>query len=269
MRLGLKSIWDGFPTSKQVHFIGLSYLTGVINNTTDILIFEILWTILAVVLQLAGGLALALILNQRGIRLKGFWQALLIVPWAIPEFVGALTWAQVFDPRFGWVALAGQQWNQQAPALVSFAAGWQENLGLSLLVLLTAATWFGVPFMFLAATAGLKQLPQEVYDAAAMDGAGRWQTFLNITWPMLQPLLLPAIIVRVIFTFNQFYLFLTLNPPFPAYTYATLSYVFFNSWGGSRYSFSAAINIVTVLILVVMVLWFIRKSRAGEGVTYA
>jgi ABC-type sugar transport system permease subunit len=267
--LSLGSIWDGFPTSKQVHFIGLSYLTGVINNTTDVLIFEMLWTVLAVVLQLAGGLALALILNQRGIRLKGFWQALLIVPWAIPEFVGALTWAQVFDQRFGWLALAGQQWSQQAPALVNFAATWQQNLGFSLLVLLTAATWFGVPFMFLASTAGLKQLSEEVYDAAAMDGAGRWQTFINITWPMLQPLLLPAIIVRVIFTFNQFYLFLTLNPPFPAYTYATLSYVFFNSWGGSRYSFSAAINIVTVLILVVMVLWFIRKSRAGEGVTYA
>ena len=85
-------------------------------------------------------------------------------------------------------------------------------------MLLTAATWFGVPFMFLASTAGLKQLSEEVYDAAAIDGAGRWQTFINITWPMLQPLLLPAIIVRVIFTFNQFYLFLTLNPPFPAYT---------------------------------------------------
>ncbi|MBN2258224.1 MAG: sugar ABC transporter permease [Anaerolineaceae bacterium] len=267
--LSLESIWDGFPTAKQVHFIGLSYLTGVFNNTTEVLIFEIIWTGLAVVLQLAGGLALALILNQRGIRLKRFWQALLIIPWAIPEFVGALTWSQVFDSRFGWVALAGQQWSQQAPALVHFTATWQENLGFSLLVLLTAATWFGMPFMFLAATAGLKQLPEEVYDAAAMDGAGRWQTFINITWPMLQPLLLPAIIVRVIFTFNQFYLFLTLNPPFPAYTSATLSYIFFNSWGGSRYSFSAAINIVTVLILVVMVLWFIRKSRAGEGVTYA
>jgi ABC-type sugar transport system permease subunit len=267
--LSLGSIWDGFPSSRQVHFIGLSYLTGVLNNTTDVLIFEMIWTFLAVLLQLAGGLGLAMILSQRGIRLKRFWQALLIVPWAIPEFVGALTWSQVFDTRFGWLVLAGQQWSQQAPSVTAFATTWQENLGYALLVLLTAATWFGVPFMFLAATAGLKQVPDEVYDAAAIDGAGRWQTFQNITWPMLQPLLLPAIIVRVIFTFNQFYLFLTLNPPFPAYTYATLSYVFFNSWGGSRYSFSAAINIVTVMILVVMVLWFIRKSRAGEGVTYA
>jgi ABC-type sugar transport system permease subunit len=247
--LGLESIWDGFPSSQQVHYIGLSYLTGILNNTTGILIFEMLWTVLAVVLQLAGGLVLALILNQRGIRLKRFWQALLILPWAIPEFVGVLTWSQVFD--------------------TSFASTWQENFGFTLLVLLTAATWFGVPFMFLASTAGLKQVPNEVYAAAAMDGAGFWQTFLNITWPMLQPLLLPAIIVRVIFTFNQFYLFLTLNPPFPAYTYATLSYVFFSSWGGGHYSFSAAINIVTVLILVVMVLWFIRKSHASEGVTYA
>ena len=267
--LGLDSIWDGFPTSKQVHFIGLTYLSGVLNNSTDVLVFEIIWTVLAVGLQLLGGVGLALLLNQRGIKLKRFWQALLIIPWAIPEFVGALTWSQVFDQRFGWLVLAGQQWNQQAPALVSFATGWQNNIGYAMLVLVTAATWFGVPFMFLAATAGLKLMPAEVYDAAAIDGAGRWQTFLNITWPMLQPLLLPAIIVRVIFTFNQFYLFLTLNPPYPLVTYSTLSYIFFNSWGGSRYSFSAAINIVTVLILVGMVLWFIRKSRASEGVTYA
>ena len=107
-------------------------------------------------MQLAGGLGLALLLNQRGIKLKRFWQALLIIPWAIPEFVGALTWSQVFDQRFGWLVLAGQQWNQQAPSVINFATSWQENMVYAVLVLLTAATWFGVPFMFLAATAGLK-----------------------------------------------------------------------------------------------------------------
>ena len=124
--------------------------------------------------------------------------------------------------------------------------------------------------MMLAASAGLKMIPQEVYDAAMMDGADTLQTFRYITWPLLLPLLLPAIIVRGIFAFNQFYLFQTFY--YRDATLATLSYNIFNPTGWDitgQFAVSAAINIITVLILIVFVYLFNRWSKADEGVTYA
>jgi arabinogalactan oligomer/maltooligosaccharide transport system permease protein len=121
--------------------------------------------------------------------------------------------------------------------------------------------------MMLAATAGLKLVPTDVYEAAVVDGASRWQQFKRITWPLLLPLLLPAVIIRAIFTFNQFYLYYAMNTPSPATTLAITSFFFFNF--GGQYAVSAAINLFTVLVLVVLILWFNRRSRAAEGVTYA
>jgi arabinogalactan oligomer/maltooligosaccharide transport system permease protein len=165
--------------------------------------------------------------------------------------------------------LATATWSQRAdyPAALRFATQWQQNPDYALVVLLITATWYGFPFMMLAATAGLKLLPSEVYDAAAIDGANSWQQFRLITWPLLLPLLIPAIIIRSIFAFNQFYLFYVLRPPDPLATFAIASFFFFDEAG--QYAVSAAINLFTVIVLVALILWFNRWSKATEGVTYA
>jgi len=213
-------------------------------------------------------LAVTTMRSRPGVRFKGR-RAIYILPWAIPEFVGALIWAQMFDPRFGWLSSAGRSFPQRLdfPLLLRLATAWQEDPLIALLVLVIAATWFGFPFMMLAATAGLKMIPVEVSDAAAIDSAGVWHRFRLITWPLLLPLLVPAIIIRSIFTFNQFYLYYVRQPPFPATTFAVSSFFLIGSAG--QYALSAAINLFTVLVLVVLVLWFDRRSKATEGVTYA
>jgi ABC-type sugar transport system permease subunit len=125
----------------------------------------------------------------------------------------------------------------------------------------------------LASSVGLKMIPPEVLDAAAVDGASSWGTFRYVTWPLLLPLIVPAIIIRSIFAFNQFYLFQAFG--FYNSTLATLSYNIFNptssSYGlrGGMFSVSAVINILTVIILAGLVILFNRWSKAGEGVTYA
>ncbi|MGA9349461.1 MAG: ABC transporter permease subunit [Anaerolineae bacterium] len=258
------------PFTKEVHYAGPGLLLQLLSGAgADILVFDVIWTVLSVGLQTALGLAVALMLHRRGVRFKGWWRAIFILPWAIPEFVGGLIWAQVFDPRFGWFNLATASWAQRAdyPGALNFATQWQQNPNYGLLVLLITATWYGFPFMMLAATAGLKLLPPEVYAAAAIDGANSWQRFRLITWPLLLPLLVPAIIMRSIFAFNQFYLFYVLYPPDPLATFAIVSFFLFDEAG--QYAVSAAINLFTVIVLVALILWFNRWSRASEGVTYA
>jgi ABC-type sugar transport system permease subunit len=260
----------GRSTARQVHYAGPALLVQLLSGAaSDLVVYEVVWTVLAVALQTGLGLAVALILHRPGVRFKGWWRALFILPWAIPEFVGALSWAQIFDPRFGWLSLAGASFAQRVdfPLPAGLATHWQQDPQLALVVLLIAATWYGFPFMMLAATAGLKLVPADVYEAAVVDGASRWQQFQRITWPLLLPLLLPAVIIRAIFTFNQFYLYYALNTPYPATTLAMTSFSFFNF--GGQYAVSAAINLFAVLVLVALLLWFNRRSRAAEGVTYA
>jgi ABC-type sugar transport system permease subunit len=254
--------------STQVHFTGWGAFSPVIEyiSNNGILLFNLLWTVLSVLFQTILGLGVAMLLWQRGVRFGRIWQVIFILPWAIPEMIGALLWFNIFAPDWGWLSLAVQKYGPNFP--LSFMTGWDQSANLRLLVLLIPAIWYGFPFMMLASLVGLRMIPAEVLDAAAIDGARPREIFRLIIWPLLVPLIIPAVIIRSIFSFNQFYLFQVFN--FPDSTLATLSYNIFNpNTGGGQFAISAVINIVTVIILIGLVVVFNRWSKAGEGFTYA
>ncbi|MBI5944302.1 MAG: ABC transporter permease subunit [Chloroflexi bacterium] len=254
----------------KVNFVGLNSYPEVFkfisySNNWSILFFNVLWTVFSVLLQCGLGLGVALLLWQRGVRLGKFWQALFILPWAIPEMIGAMMWVNVFQRDWGWLYLAVDKFGESSVFAV-FVNALNQNPSLWLAVFLLPAVWYGFPFMMLAASTGLKTVPREVLDAAAIDGAGIWQAFRYVTWPMLLPLLLPAVIVRGIFAFNQFYLFQAFG--FRNATLATLSYNVFNpargfGAAGGQFAISATINIITVILLMIFVLLFSRWTRSG------
>ena len=251
--------------ARTVNWAGPGLFLGILGGrAAEVLVFNVIWTLLSVALQAALGITAALLLGRRGVRFVTFWRTVLILPWAIPEFIGALVWMRIFEPRFGWLALATDlPWYISQPQ-------WFQNPNATLIVLLLAATWYGFPLIMLAATAGLKMLPSEVYDAAAMDGAGGWLRFRYVTWPLLLPMVMPAIIIRMIFAFNQFYLFYTMQTQPPLITLATASFYYFEPLGyyGGQFAVSAAINVFTVLVLVILILWLDRRRTATAGVTY-
>jgi ABC-type sugar transport system permease subunit len=249
------------PASQQVRYAGPGLVGQILFGLgASVLVFDVLWTVLSVVAQAALGVTAAMLVQRHGTRYKGVWRTIFILPWAIPEFVGGVIWLRIFEPRFGWLNLAAVPQGVVLP-------NWFADPTHALLALLVAATWYGFPFLMLAATAGLKMIPPEVYEASAMDGADGWQRFRFITWPLLQPLLMPAVIIRAIFAFNQFYLFYAMQPPSSLATLATVSFYVFTY--NNLYAVSAAINVVNVIVLLALILWFNRRSRAAEGVTYA
>jgi ABC-type sugar transport system permease subunit len=257
------SIFGDRPGGSRVQYAGFGALVQLFEGlSADVLFFNIMWVVLAVGAQFVVGAAAALLLQRSGARLRGWWRAILLLPWAIPEFVGSIIWVRMFDPDLGWLHLA----LPQLPL-----PNYQKDQNFALVVLLIAATWYGFPLIMLAMSAGLSLLPREVYDAAALDGAHGWSELRHITWPMVLPLLAPALILRIIFTFNQFYLFYAINPPGSLYTFSSISFFFFDSnYGfGGQFGFSAALNIFTVVVLIVLILWFNARTRAAEGVTYA
>lgn len=284
-----REVWEGitgqtkaaspqYPfRSKEVQFTGPRTYLPVLNNITasGVVVFNALWAFLSVSLQTMLGVGVALLLWNKRIRFQRGWQTLFILPWAIPETIGALMWMTIFVSPYGWLNLAVKDLGTNIP--FGFLSGWEKSPNMSLVVLLIAGLWYGFPFMMLAASAGLKQVPTDVFDAAAIDGANSWQTFRYVTWPLLMPLVVPAIIIRGIFAFNQFYLiqifsFMRRNGSLT--TLATLSYNIFNPNGGfggpnGQFAISATLNIITMLFLVGFIILFNRWSKASQGVTYA
>ncbi|MFN8630551.1 MAG: ABC transporter permease subunit [Chloroflexota bacterium] len=249
---------------KEVSFVGLNLIAAIQqgvsmggNTSASFLAFSTLWMALALACQATLGIAVALVLERPGVRFAAAWRTLFILPWAIPEVVGAIAWQDVFHPQQGLIAKLAQ-----APV------PWNESPEWSLVVLLIAATWMGWPLWMLVATAGLRTIPRSVHEAAELEGASAWRRFRSVTLPLLLPLLSAALVVRGIAAFNQFYLFWIVNPngndiTLPVWTYSMVRFDPF------LYSVSAAVNIVTVVALGVVVAWFLRWRGRAERVAFA
>lgn len=263
----IEPVTPEFPfRSKEVQFTGISGYQPVFEflvTGQGIFIFNIFWMVVSTSLQVFLGFGLAILLNQRGVKLSKFWQAFFILPWTIPEFIGALMWLNIFVPEIGWLSLAAKKYGEAFP--LQFLIGWERTPSLWFLIFLIPAVWYGFPLIMLAVNAGLKTIPKEVFEAASIDGANSWQILSGITLPLLIPVLLPAVIIRGIYTFNQFYLFQAF--PFREGTLANISYNIFNPssrFGGGQFAVSAIINILTVIILIALVTLFNRRMQTRE-----
>jgi ABC-type sugar transport system permease subunit len=227
------------------------------NSSASFLAFSLLWMVLALACQATLGIAVALVLERPGVRWASAWRTLFILPWAIPEVVGAIAWQDIFHPQQGVIA-----------QIVGSAVPWNESPEASLGILLLAATWMGWPLWMLVATAGLRTIPRSVHEAAELEGASPRRRFGSVTLPLLLPLLSAAFVVRGIASFNQFYLFWIVNPnqndlTIPTWTYSMVRFDPF------LYSVSAAVNIFTVVALGVVVVWFLRWRGRAERVAFA
>jgi arabinogalactan oligomer/maltooligosaccharide transport system permease protein len=179
-------------------FVGLdnfaAILTGADASFFRTLGVTVLWTASNVFLHVAIGVVLALVLSQARLRFRAVYRVLFIVPWAVPSYITALIWKGMFHPEFGAVnALLG------TPGF-----SWMNNFWSAFAANLITNTWLGFPFMMVTALGGLTAIPKDLYEAAALDGAGPWRRFTSITLPLLRPTLAPAIVLGTVWTFNMF-----------------------------------------------------------------
>jgi multiple sugar transport system permease protein len=152
----------------------------------------ILFTVISVSLELVIGLGMALVMH-RAFRGRALLRAVVLVPWAILTVVTAITWRTIFEPELGFV-------NTMLSTL-SLPGGdvvWLGEEGYALAVMIFADVWKTAPFMALLLLAGLQGIPDELHDAAKVDGATTWQRFRNITLPLLVPAITVALIFRTL-----------------------------------------------------------------------
>jgi arabinogalactan oligomer/maltooligosaccharide transport system permease protein len=229
-------------------------LSGVFLRT-------ILWTVINVALHVVLGVMLAVVLNGP-VRGKGLYRLLLIIPWAVPAYITALTWRGMFDYEYGAVNLMLGRW------LGLPAVNWLGDPQRAFEACIIANVWLGFPFMMVIALGGLQGIPQELYEAARIDRASRWQQFRHITLPLLKPVLLPAATLGAIWTFNNLnVIWLVSNGGEPQdATHILVSYVYKSVFNLYRYGYGAALSTVMFLILLAFSVLFLQRTRATESV---
>jgi len=250
-------------------FMGLRNFFDILGSReyalTDALNFyftlgvTILWTVSNVGLHVAIGLALALLLKNPWLKLKGVYRVLLIVPWAMPNYITALIWRGMFDVEYGTV-------NHVLVALGLGKVAWWSHFWSAFAANLTTNVWLGFPFMMVICLGALQSIPGDLYEAAEVDGASRWQQFRNITLPLLKPALFPAVILGAIWTFNMFNVIYLVSGGAPEHrTDILITQAYRFAFEAGRYGYAAAYAVIIFFILLVYGLGTNRMTKASEG----
>jgi arabinogalactan oligomer/maltooligosaccharide transport system permease protein len=224
------------------------------------LFITLCWTISNVALGVGLGMVLALALNTPGLRFKAIYRVLLILPWAIPNYITALIWKALFHQQFGAVNQAIQMFGGKPVA-------WFDGVFSSFITGLATNGWLSFPFMMVVILGGLQSISADMYEAATVEGATRRQQFWSITLPLLKPTLVPAVILSVVWTFNMFNVIYLVSGGEPAGANEILiTKAYKIAFEEYRYAYSAAYSTVIFLILLVYGVFQTRMTRATEAV---
>ena len=240
-------------------FVGLGNYVAVLGDPLfwESLGHSVVWVVVAVTLQFGLGLATALLLN-RTFAWRAVARALVIVPWALPSVITGLVWTWMLDFNLGLVNQLGVRWG-----LLDQPIAWLARPDTAMAAVILAVVWQGFPFFAVTLLAGLQAIPREHYEAASIDGAGVFASFMNVTLPGLAPVIATALLLRMIWVSNSLDLILVMTGGGPGTSTHTLPlYAFLKAWSGANYGYGSAVAVIlTVLLLAVVIAYAVRSAR--------
>lgn len=236
---------------RQFSLLGKRYVIGASDRDFILAIGNTLvFTITSVFLETVLGLIIALVMNSK-FKLRGAMRAVMLIPWAIPTVVSARMWQWMLAPtRVGIINVLLQKLglgNGQIPFLRTDA--W------ALPAIIAVDVWKTTPFMALLLLAGLQLIPQDIYEAAEVDGAGRMRRFWSITMPLLKPTLAVALIFRTLDALRVFDVFQVL---LAQTRYSMATYNYYQLIGNRDMGLSSAIGVIIFLLIFVFAAMYIR-----------
>jgi multiple sugar transport system permease protein len=233
----------------SAHFVGLGNFIYNLGDTVFVQTFwnTVIYTAVTTVFKFGLGMAMALLLNQV-FPLQRFARAALLLPWIIPSVLSTLAWRWMFDPTFSilnWVIVH---------AFHGSGVNWLGTTNTALAAIFIVNIWRGAPFFGISLLAGLQTIPTDLYEAARVDGASRWQQFREITLPLLRPVLLVVLMLSTILTFADFQLpwVLTRGAPYNS-TNMLSNWAFIQGVQGGSIAIGAAIALVLFPFLAVAI----------------
>ncbi|WP_191562352.1 carbohydrate ABC transporter permease [Metabacillus idriensis] len=230
-----------------------------------VLAWTLVWTFGATTFQVALGIILAIIVNQKDLKGKAIIRTVFILPWAVPAFVSILVFAGMFNESFGAI---------NRDILSIFGIGevkWMTEPIFTRLALILIQTWLGFPFIFAMTTGVLQSIPNELYEAATVDGATVFQKFRNITLPLVLFATAPILITQYTFNFNNFNIIYLFNGGGPAVagqnaggTDILISWIYSLTMTSAQYSKAAAITLLLSIIVIGVALWQFKRTKSFQ-----
>lgn len=211
------------------------------------------FTVVSVGAELILGMGLALLINARPFGWQ-FLRTSLIIPWAIPTIVNGAMWRWIYNADYG--ALNGLLFQL---GLIDRYQAWLSDPVTAMNLVILADVWHSVPFIALILQAALATIPRELEEAAAVDGANIWQRFWFIRFPLLQPAVLVALVIRTVEAFRVFDIIYVITQGGPAFGTVTISYLtYLESFSYGRLGGGAALSFLISAFTLIMALLYIR-----------
>ncbi|TGB13915.1 sugar ABC transporter permease [Streptomyces palmae] len=213
----------------------------------------LVWAAGVTVPQFLLSLGLALLLNQN-LRFRWLARTLAIVPWAMPEVVVGIMWRLVYHPDAGIL-------NET----LGTHRDWLGSLGSALPAVIVVGVWAGMPQTTVALLAGLQNVPRELHEAAAMDGAGAWRRFRTVTWPALRPVAVAMGALAFIWNLNSFALVYVLTNGGPGgRTRLPMLFAYEEAFRYGQFGYAAAMGCVLVAVVSVLLAVFLVGRLKGD-----
>ena len=271
-------IMFGYPLIKSVVMAFQNYKLGNANvyfndfanfhkmfGDKDFLLLlknSVVYVVVSVFGQFIRGLILALCLRDK-FKGRGIYQSIVFLPWAFSAFVVGLVFRWSFNGEYGVVNDVLMKLG-----IIKKGIAWLGTPGLSLVVVILAMIWIGIPFFGIMILAALQSIPDEIYEAADMDGCGMFRKFFSLTLPYIKPTVIMTILLRTIWIFNSFDLVVIVTQGGPAnYSQTLPSYMYTKAFSGYDFGLAGAFGVLLMVILGVYAVLFLKLSnydKAGD-----
>ncbi len=261
-------------TNGSPKFVGLKNFVDVFTGPfKDVFLPVLGWNIVFAVLATLGtfflGLIVAMAVNNHNLKERGFYKAILIIPWALPSTVAVLSWQGLLNGSYGAINNLLMHLH-----IISQPIEWLTDPNMARLSIILVTIWLGFPYMMNVCIGALGAIPDTYYEAAEVDGASKWTQFKKITLPSLARTAYPLVISSFAFNFNNFasaFMITEGGPPrvatqFAGYTdiLASVNYKLSTQFG--RFDIASTISIILFVILASMSYFQMKKSGQFEEV---
>ena len=234
-------------------------------SDTDFLLLlknSLIYVIISVVAQFVLGLILALCLKTK-FRGRGIYQSIVFLPWAFSSFVVGLMFRWSFNGEYGVVNDILMKMG-----IIKENVAWLGTPGLSLAVVIIAMIWMGIPFFGIMILAALQSVPDDIYEAADIDGCGMFRKFFSLTLPYIKPTIIMTVLLRTIWIFNSFDLIVIITGRGPVnYSQTLQSYMYSKAFASYDFGLASAFGVLLIVILGIYAVLFLKLSnydKAGD-----
>lgn len=252
------------------NFVNIFFLSTYRDAFTSVFSWTIIWTFSATTLQIVIGIFTAVIANQSFIKGKRFFGVIFLLPWAVPAFITILSFSNIFNDSIGAINTQVIPLINELPFVEIGRIAWKTNAFWSKAAIIMIQGWLGFPYIYVMTTSILQSIPEDLYEAAKIDGASAFQRFREITMPMVFLVAAPTFITQYTQNFNNFSMIYLFNNGGPGSvgggagaTDILISWIYKLTTGTSpQYSMAAAITLIISALVIVVSLTVFKRTNA-------